>query len=187
MHAPRLHVLLQGTCPASELSNPLRNSKYDDFARTQVFIISVDENSQKDLQPLAELGPFSAWTLDIHLHEISSSDALCVVGLSNNTLIVSRLQWNCNSHKMVRQVCRAAHFLCKEVVKVPHNMCSNDLQEVLSTNLAQCQERLLLYSMSLHVPAQVCVLQPAPSPAVIVGAQACSLTAFCAKTGWHQN
>ena len=36
----------------------------------------------------SQLGPFSHWTLDISVRQISSASGLCVVGLSNNSISV---------------------------------------------------------------------------------------------------
>lgn len=55
----------------------------------QVFLFR--SSGEPAFENLGQLGPFSQWTLDIHVNQISSAHVICVVGLSNNSVQVFRI------------------------------------------------------------------------------------------------
>ncbi|BDA49006.1 probable WD repeat-containing protein 6 at N-terminal half [Coccomyxa sp. Obi] len=84
------------------------------------------------LVSLCQLGPFPQWTLDINIRQLESGKAICVVGLSNNSSAV---------------YCIAIDS-CGEGAKV------GSIQAVSLIHSAECNEKLLLYSLALYARTQ---------------------------------
>lgn len=75
------------------------------FLVTQARLYPVTPNGL-DAEPFGvrNLGPFTAWTLDICVRPVSEAQVLCVVGLSDNSVRIFRVACGGRSEPLVSRL-----------------------------------------------------------------------------------